>query len=310
MNIIEVTDLTKIYDTRLRKGNVIALDRVSLQIQNGEIFGLLGPNGAGKTTLFKILLSIVRATSGQATINGLPPQDPESRAKVGYLPENHRFPNHLTGEGLLRTTGRLYGITDSEIDVSAQRLLPLVGMDKWADTKIKKYSKGMTQRIGLAQALIADPDILMLDEPTDGIDPVGKVEIREILLRLKEAGKTIIINSHLLSEVEQAADRVAILSRGQIVRIGTVSSLTTRQSQFEIEASIGDHLIEIPEEMGKIRSVSSDKMLVELQKDEDINYIIDQLRLKRINIHAVRPVKISLEQSFFEAVRGKQEQVV
>ncbi len=310
MNIIEVTDLTKIYDTRLRKGNVIALDRVSLQIQNGEIFGLLGPNGAGKTTLFKILLSIVRATSGQATINGLPPQDPESRAKVGYLPENHRFPNHLTGEGLLRTTGRLYGIPDSEIDVSAQRLLPLVGMDKWADTKIKKYSKGMTQRIGLAQALIADPDILMLDEPTDGIDPVGKVEIREILLRLKEAGKTIIINSHLLSEVEQAADRVAILSRGQIVRIGTVSSLTTRQSQFEIEASIGDHLIEIPEEMGKIRSVSSDKMLVELQKDEDINYIIDQLRLKRINIHAVRPVKISLEQSFFEAVRGKQEQVV
>ncbi len=310
MNIIEVTDLTKIYDTRLRKGNVIALDRVSLQIQHGEIFGLLGPNGAGKTTLFKILLSIVRATSGQATINGLPPQDPESRAKVGYLPENHRFPNHLTGEGLLRTTGRLHGIPDSEIDLSAQRLLPMVGMDKWATTKIKKYSKGMTQRIGLAQALIADPDILMLDEPTDGIDPVGKVEIREILLRLKEAGKTIIINSHLLSEVEQAADRVAILSRGQIVRIGTVSSLTTRQSQFEIEASIGDHLIEIPEEMGKIRSVSSDKMLVELNKDEDINYIIDQLRLKRINIQAVRPVKISLEQSFFEAVRGKQEQVV
>lgn len=310
MNIIEVTDLTKIYDTRLRKGNVIALDRVSLQIQHGEIFGLLGPNGAGKTTLFKILLSIVRATSGQATINGLPPQDPESRAKVGYLPENHRFPNHLTGEGLLRATGRLYGIPDSEIDVSAQRLLPMVGMDKWASTKIKKYSKGMTQRIGLAQALIADPDILMLDEPTDGIDPVGKVEIREILLRLKEAGKTIIINSHLLSEVEQAADRVAILSRGQIVRIGTVSSLTTRQSQFEIEAAIGDHLIEIPEDMGKIRSVSSDRMLVELQKDEDINYIIDQLRLKRINIHAVRPVKISLEQSFFEAVRGKQEPVV
>ncbi len=310
MNIIEVTDLTKIYDTRLRKGNVIALDRVTLQIQHGEIFGLLGPNGAGKTTLFKILLSIVRATTGQATINGLPPQDPESRAKVGYLPENHRFPNHLTGEGLLRTTGRLYGLPTTELDVAIHRLLPMVDMEKWATTKIKKYSKGMTQRIGLAQALIADPDILMLDEPTDGIDPVGKVEIREILLKLKEAGKTIIINSHLLSEVEQAADRVAILSRGQVVRIGSVSSLTTRQSQFEIEAAIGDHLIEIPEEMGKIRSVSSDKMLVELQNDVDINYIIDQLRLKRINIHAVRPVRISLEQSFFEAVRGKQEQAV
>ena len=149
----------------------------------------------------------------------------------------------------------------------------------------------------------------MLDEPTDGIDPVGKVEIREILLRLKAAGKSIIINSHLLSEVEQAADRVAILSRGQIVRIGTVDSLTTRESQFEVEANIGDNLIEVPEEMGKVRSISSDRLLVELRNETDINYIIDQLRMKRINIRSVKPVKISLEQSFFEAVRGKQEQL-
>ncbi len=307
MNVIEVTELTKIYDTGLRKGNVVALDRVNLQINHGEIFGLLGPNGAGKTTLFKILLGIVKATSGQASVNGMPPEDPESRARVGYLPENHRFPHHLTGLGLLRTTGRLYNLSAGDIDANAGKLLPLVGMEKWANTKIRKYSKGMTQRIGLAQALIADPEIIMLDEPTDGIDPVGKVEIREVLLRLKAAGKTVIVNSHLLSEVEQAADRVAIMSHGQIVKIGTVSALTVRQSQYEIEASIGDHLIEIPEEMGKIRSISADKMLVELQNENDINYLIDQLRLKRINIHSVKPVKISLEQSFFEAVRGKQE---
>lgn len=307
MNVIEVTELTKIYDTGLRKGNVVALDRVNLQINNGEIFGLLGPNGAGKTTLFKILLGIVRATSGQASVNGFPPEDPESRTRVGYLPENHRFPHHLTGLGLLRTTGRLYDLSAGDIEANAAKLLPLVGMEKWAHTKIRKYSKGMTQRIGLAQALIADPEILMLDEPTDGIDPVGKVEIREILLRLKAAGKTVIVNSHLLSEVEQAADRVAIMSHGQIVKIGTVNALTVRQSQYEIEASIGDHLIEIPEEMGKIRSISADKMLVELQDENDINYLIDQLRLKRISIHSVKPVKISLEQSFFEAVRGKQE---
>lgn len=310
MNVIEVTDLTKIYDSGLRKGNVIALNKVSLQIQAGEIFGLLGPNGAGKTTLFKILLGIVRATSGDSTMNGLPPSNPESRAKVGYLPENHRFPNHLTGLGLLESTGRLYGIPQSELDVRFDRLLHLVDMEKWADTKIRKYSKGMAQRIGLAQALIADPDILMLDEPTDGIDPVGKVEIREILLKLRSMGKTVIVNSHLLSEVEQAADRVAILSKGQVVRMGEVSELTSRQSQFEIEAEIGDHLFELDEAMGKVRLISSDRMIVELQDEKDINYVIDQLRFKKISIRSVKPVKITLEQSFFEAVRGKQEPVI
>jgi ABC-2 type transport system ATP-binding protein len=310
MNVIEVTDLTKIYDSGLRKGNVIALDKVSLQIQAGEIFGLLGPNGAGKTTLFKVLLGIVRATSGQATMNGLEPSDPESRAKVGYLPENHRFPNHLTGLGLLETTGRLYGIPQAELDARFDRLLKLVDMEKWADTKIRKYSKGMAQRIGLAQALIADPDILMLDEPTDGIDPVGKVEIREILLELKAQGKTVIINSHLLSEVEQAADRVAILSRGQVVRMGEVAALTSRQSQYEIEAEIGDHLIELEESIGKVRHISANRLVVELHNEKDINSVIDQLRMKRISILSVKPVKISLEQSFFEAVRGKQEPVL
>ncbi|MCM2270930.1 MAG: ABC transporter ATP-binding protein [candidate division Zixibacteria bacterium] len=310
MNVIEVTDLTKIYDSGLRKGNVIALNKVSLQIQAGEIFGLLGPNGAGKTTLFKILLGIVRATSGESTMNGLPPSNPESRAKVGYLPENHRFPNHLTGLGLLESTGRLYGIPQAELDIRFDRLLHLVDMEKWADTKIRKYSKGMAQRIGLAQALIADPDILMLDEPTDGIDPVGKVEIREILLKLRSMGKTVIVNSHLLSEVEQAADRVAILSKGQVVRMGEVSELTSRQSQFEIEAEIGDHLFELDEAMGKVRLISSDRMTVELQDEKDINYVIDQLRFKKISIRSVKPVKITLEQSFFEAVRGKQEPVI
>ena len=130
MNVIEVTELTKIYDTRLKKGNVVALNRVDLQIQHGEIFGLLGPNGAGKTTLFKVLLGIVRANSGEAMINGLPPKDPESRARIGYLPENHRFPNHLTGVDLLRTTGRLYGLSASDIDANTSRLLPMVGMEK------------------------------------------------------------------------------------------------------------------------------------------------------------------------------------
>lgn len=306
MNTIEVTELTKIYDTRLHKGNVVALDKTTLQVQSGEIYGLLGPNGAGKTTLFKILLGITKPTTGHVLLNGLPPSDPDARARVGYLPENHRFPAHLTGAGLLRFTGRLYGLAESEIGQRTLALLQMVGMEKWADVKLRKYSKGMTQRIGLAQALICDPELLMLDEPTDGVDPVGKMEIRQVLLQLKAQGKTIVINSHLLSEVEQAADRVAILSHGQVVRTGTMTDLTSRQSQYEIEAEIGDHLVEVPEAMGKIRHISASKLTVELQDELDINYIIDQLRMKKVRIRSVKPVKITLEQSFFEALQGKQ----
>lgn len=307
MRIIEVQDLIKIYTTGLKRGNIIALDSVSLGVNQGEVFGLLGPNGAGKTTLVKTLLSITSITSGQALVNGLPPGDPASREKVGFLPENPRFPDHLTGLGLLRFSGRLSGMADHVIDERSAELLELVGMSKWADTKVRKYSKGMTQRIGVAQALICDPDIVFLDEPTDGIDPIGKVEIRTVLQQIRDQGKTVFLNSHLLSEVEAVADRVAILSKGKIIRVGTVTELTVRENQYEIEADIGNERIEIPEEMGKRIVITAKKMVVVLNKPEDINYVIDQLRLYRVKIWSVKPVKQSLERSFFDAVAGDRE---
>ena len=307
MRIIEVQDLIKIYTTGLKRGNIIALDSVSLGVNQGEVFGLLGPNGAGKTTLVKTLLSITSITSGQALVNGLPPSDPASREKVGFLPENPRFPDHLTGLGLLRFSGRLSGMADHVIDERSAELLELVGMSNWADTKVRKYSKGMTQRIGVAQALICDPDIVFLDEPTDGIDPVGKVEIRTVLQQIRDQGKTVFLNSHLLSEVEAVADRVAILSKGKIIRVGTVTELTVRENQYEIEADIGNERIEIPEEMGKRMVITAKKMVVVLNKPEDINYVIDQLRLYRVKIWSVKPVKQSLERSFFDAVAGDRE---
>jgi ABC-2 type transport system ATP-binding protein len=307
MNVIEVSELTKVYDPRLRKGGILALDRVSLTVATGEIFGLLGPNGAGKTTLFKTLLGLTAATSGEASLNGSSPADPTSRLGVGYLPENARYPGHLTGLGLLELTGRLYGLNSGQIDARTQRLLELVQMDKWANTKIKKYSKGMVQRIGLAQALVADPDILLLDEPTDGIDPLGKVEFRQMFLRLKAEGKTIVLNSHLLSEVELAADRAGILNRGRLVRVGTIDQLTSKKSQFEIEADLGDQLVELPPEIGTKVFVSASRLVVELKRDEDINYVIDQLRAKRISIRSIKPLKVSLEQSFFETVTDQSK---
>ena len=306
MNVVVTEELTKIYNTAMKKGGITALDGVSLAIEQPEIFGLLGPNGAGKTTLFKTLLGVTQITSGSATINGLSPDNPASRKRIGYLPENHRFPRHLTGLGLLEFTGRLYGVSAANIASRADALLQLVDMEKWANTKLNKYSKGMQQRIGLAQAMIPDPEILFLDEPTDGVDPVGKTEIRKVMQRIRDEGKSIVLNSHLLSEVESIADRVAILSRGKIIRIGSVDELTSRQSQYEIEAEFGNKLFEIPNEIGKKVSLSMNRLVVELEDDKKINWIIDRLRLKKIDIITVKPIKISLEQSFIETIADEK----
>lgn len=308
MGVIETQDLTKIYRTGMRKGDVVALDNVTLDISPGEIFGLLGPNGAGKTTLFKVLLGIAHATSGNAVLNGFEPGDPRSRERVGYLPENHRFPQHLTGMGLLELTGRMCGMTAADIETRAVELLELVGMERWGETGLRKFSKGMLQRIGLAQAMVSDPDLLFLDEPTDGVDPVGRIEIREILKKIRDTGKTIILNSHLLAEVESVADRVAILQKGRLIKVSSVELLTTRQSQYEIEADLGSKLIELPEEIGKILALTSKGLLVELTDPDNINDVIDRLRMKKISIRAVKPVRISLEESFLAAVSEKPEE--
>ncbi len=305
MDVIETSGLTKVYETGLKRGNVVALDDVDIRVKQGEIFGLLGPNGAGKTSLLKVLLGITRITSGKALLFGLPPTDPESRLKVGYLAENHRFPEHLTGLGLLELAGRLHHLPKKTIDEQTEKLLPLVGMDRWADVKVRKYSKGMSQRIGLAQALVGDPDLLLLDEPTDGVDPIGKIEIRQVMEKVRQEGKTIFLNSHLLSEVESVADRVAIMSKGKVARVDSVENLTRRQSQYDIRAGIGNNLVEIPADVAKIITISSDGMIVEVASDEKLNNIIDILRLKRIMIRSIKPMTVSLEQSFFEIVSDK-----
>lgn len=307
MKIVETRNLTKIFPTRRKRGNIVAVDGISLDVFQGEVFGLLGPNGAGKTTLVKALLGVTSITSGVALINGLPPSDAGSREKVGYLSENPRFPGYLTGEALVKYAGQLCGVRASEIDDRCSTLLKLVDMAKWATTKTGKYSKGMIQRIGLAQALVGDPDVVFLDEPTDGIDPIGKIDIRKILERIRDQGKTVFLNSHLLSEVEAVADRVAILSRGKLVKIGTVDSLTTCDTQYEIEADLGNQQIDIPPEIGKRVVITAKSMTVALNKVEDINQVIDMLRLRQISIRSVKPVKHSLEQSFFEAVSGEPE---
>jgi len=307
VNVIDVNQLTKVYQSRMMKGGIVALDNVSLSVAHGEIFGLLGPNGAGKTTLFKVVLGLTRISAGEAYVHGLSPNNPQSRAHIGYLPENHRFPFYLTGLGLIELSGRMHGMSQSQIDERADHLLELVGMDRWASSPLRKYSKGMIQRIGIAQALIADPDLILLDEPTDGVDPVGKVEIREVLKKLRDQGKTIFLNSHLLSEVESVADRVAILQRGKLAALSSVEELTSRKLQYEIHASFGNQLIDVPEAIGRKLTISSKKLIIELAEQDRLNDLIDLIRMKRISIQSIQPMKVSLEQSFIELVTAKEE---
>ncbi|MFP6769847.1 MAG: ABC transporter ATP-binding protein, partial [Planctomycetaceae bacterium] len=215
--VIRVNDLGKVYrDGWLRRRRIEALRDVSLEVGRGEIFGLLGPNGAGKTTLIKVLLGIVRKTAGEATLLGHPAGQRAGRKQVGYLPEGHRIPRHLTGNSALEFYGSLSGLAVSETRQRRQQLLETVGLSDWGRTSVTKYSKGMLQRLGLAQAMLHEPNLLILDEPTDGVDPVGRSEIRDVLNLLKSQGKTIFLNSHLLQEVELVCDRVAVLHKGEV----------------------------------------------------------------------------------------------
>src|SRR5947209_8089220 len=231
--VIETHDLWKTY------GRIQALKGVSIRVEKGQIYGLLGQNGAGKTTLIKILLGIVRRTDGEAALFGEPAGTAAVRRRVGYLPEDHRFPEYHTGYSLMEFYGSLYGVPGNDRRRKIPETLELVGIAGRMNSKIRTYSKGMKQRLGIAQALLHDPELIMLDEPTDGVDPLGRREIRELMIRLKERGHTIFLNSHLLGEVELICDRVAILQQGLLIREGTIGELTRQKGRYEIALAPG-----------------------------------------------------------------------
>ncbi len=293
---------------RKRYGRFEALGGVSLTVPRGVVFGLLGPNGAGKSTLVKSLLTIVRPTECRGTMLGERIGSRRILAKVGYLPEHARFPEYLTGRQIVAYTAGLANVPARAAKQRTEELLETVGMKEWADRKNGTYSKGMRQRVGLAQALVNDPEIVFLDEPTDGVDPGGRIEIRRIIEGMREQGRTVFVNSHLLGEVEQIADEVAILSKGRIVEKGTVESLTRRERLFEIR-SLGPVPLTLKprfEERGM--RVAGDTLVVESQDAEGIQGIIDELRGEGVTIREIRERRSSLEEVFLEAVeRGKED---
>ncbi len=315
-SVIEARGLTKVYRTTLRGRKVTALSEVDLSVAPGEIYGLLGPNGAGKTTAVKILLGLTHATAGSALLMGLPAGDPESRRRVGYLPEGHRFPGYLTARQTLSIFGRMSGVSPRDLDSRIPALLSRVRMSDWADVKVKKFSKGMTQRLGLAAALVHEPDVLLLDEPTDGVDPVGRREIRDLLREEAAKGRAVLLNSHLLSEIELTCDRVTVLSKGKVAAAGTIAELTARRGEaalrYRMVASGVDE--ELLLDFGRTgASAVRVNGHVELGARDlaHLNALVDQLRARGGELKELTPVRSTLEDAFVELVRpadaGKEE---
>ena len=303
---IQVTDLRKSYRTGLFRRRFEALKGVSLEVGRGEIFGLLGPNGAGKTTLIKVLLGIVRRSGGSAALLGRPAGDRASRVKVGYLPENLRIANHHTANTALEYYGKLSGLGMSAIKSRRDELLESVGLADRTRESVKRFSKGMLQRLGLAQALLHDPEVLILDEPTDGLDPVGRSHVRNVLNDLKEQGKTIFLNSHILQEVELVCDRVAILDRGIVKALGTVEEIAPDKSEgVELELVLAGAKPLIESALGERKphqwdTAESDqhRLRIRMADQAAVDQCIDDMRNNSISIITLSRRRLTLEDAF------------
>lgn len=300
--VLEVRNLEMRYRKGLFGKSFQALRGVSLAVEPGSVFGLLGPNGAGKTTLIKILLGLAGGWSGEARLFGERAGKAASRWKVGYLPEAHRLPPYLTGRQVLELFGGLCGRPSSWVKERIPAALDAVDMGDSADRKVREYSKGMQQRIGLAQALIHEPELVFLDEPTDGVDPVGRAKIREIIANLRERGVTTFINSHLLMEIEQMCDRIVIIDKGQILKQGTVADLTpdTGITRFRVGGDL-QSAARLVEPLVVNCHVEDDALICRMHAD-DTDAVIDALRGAQHSIRAVEPVRQSLESSFIDLV--------
>ncbi len=308
---IEVRDLHKTYrDGVLFRRSFEALKGISLQVERQEIFGLLGPNGAGKTTLVKLLLGIVSKTRGEARMLGRPAGERGGRKEIGYLPENLRIPRHHSANSALDLYGQLSGLSSAEIRQRRGPLLELVDLQDRAKDSVKKYSKGMLQRLGLAIALLHDPQLIFMDEPTDGLDPAGRAKVRQVLQRLQREGKTIFLNSHLLQEVEMVCDRVAILDRGVLRGIGTVNELVANQPEgIRLELQVVGQEGQVRgalNEVGKcqLQTVGPEafELTLQLKDQPEVDRCVDALRAGGVSIISLKHYRMSLEEAFLEVL--------
>lgn len=302
---IEVKDFCKRYQDE-KDPKQTAVENVSFQVKEGEIFGFIGPNGAGKTTTIKTLLGLLKPTSGEISILGKPLGDIEIKEKISYLPENPYFYQHMNAYEILDFYGQLFKIPKNIRKERIENLLKVVGLEKDGKRVLKEYSKGMLQRVGIAQALINEPDLVFLDEPTSGLDPIAHKDIQDIIFDLKKKGKTVFMSSHQLSDVENVCDRVAIIKKGKIVRLGTMEELledgitviTVDYAASDLEETIKNHADKIKEDGNRLN--------IYVKNQENMYKVLDLIKSKS-NLISIVPQKQSLEDLFVDIIRGGKE---
>ncbi len=276
---VQIENITKIFPVPLRRRRIMAVRNLSLTVQHGEVYGLLGPNGCGKSTTLKMLLGLVKPNHGRALICGKDSREYRSRRDVGFLPENPYFYKFLTATETLVFYGRICGMRGSALKKRAEELIDLVGLSDARDRRVAGFSKGMLQRIGLAQALIQDPSLVILDEPTAGVDPAGSHQIRDLILDLKKRGKTVLLTSHLLEQVQEICDRVGIMARGEMIREGSLDELVRveGQTQFIVENATP----ELREQMEQLINKSGAKLVAARQPQRSLESVFLELTAPR-----------------------------
>jgi ABC-2 type transport system ATP-binding protein len=305
--VLAVENLTKEYLTPFRRRRVRAVEGVSFAVERGEIFGFVGPNGAGKTTTIRTLMGLIRATSGRCTIFGEPVPAPAARARLGFLPESPYFYDYLTVRELLDLTGRLFGLDAAARRRRGTELIERVGLTDAADRPLKKYSKGMLQRAGLAQALVNDPELVVLDEPMSGLDPIGRKEVRDLIVELHAAGKTVFFSTHILPDVEAICDRVAIIVGGRLTEVGPVADLLdTSLAGTDLVVRPRAPLEGVLPEGAKVRhagGAEKDEVTIALAPEVDVTDVLRRLA-DVARVISVTPRRQTLEDLFVKKARG------
>ena len=300
--VLKIEDLHKSFKTGflLRKKKI--LKGISLTVEEGEIFGYLGPNGAGKTTTLKCVLGLLFPEKGKIRLFGLPHLSPRAKERIGFLPENPYFYEYLTASEFLHFYGELFFKRKKEIAVKVKELLHLVDLEPWADLPLRKFSRGMLQRIGFAQTLFNEPSLVLLDEPLGGLDPLGRKEMRDIIVRLKKEGKTVFLSSHILQDIEMICDRVAIIVNGQIINQGTLQDLVSEKILFT-EIILSGLTAKELEDLGERSSFLGEKTLLKVFEEDKIEKIMNLVQERKGKIHSLIPRTQTLEDLFVGLVK-------
>lgn len=306
---IETRALRKVFRPLYRGTPIVAVDGLDLQVPIGGVFGLLGPNGAGKTTTIQILIGNVRPTSGEAFVLGHKAGAVQAKRKLGFLPEKFQFHDFLTAEEFLKMHGQLAKMNPKQLRKRIDEVLELVGLAERRNSRIREFSKGMQQRIGLAQAIIHDPDLVILDEPTSALDPLGRRRVREVVQYLKSQGKTVILNSHLLSEVEMSCDRVAILNKGRLVKQGTLEELLVNRSVVTLELKqITPGVLEALQRVAvKVDPIDERRVVVEVADEDKVPELAQAVVYAGGALMGMQAKRETLEDLFIQTVEGESK---